>query len=136
LGPFRKLQFFGHVIRKSGTVWRKKSSKIPCQEHTTRTTHSLAKQHQDMDRAVVDGSSEGDGGPFTVEEDRPRCSETCWLQGGPKKRILVNVKTTAARNRQLELQRLLLRMNTFNCTLKCAGATSLDRWNGTVYLEI
>jgi len=30
-----------------------------------------AGQHQDVDRAVVGESSEGSGGSFTVEEDRP-----------------------------------------------------------------
>jgi len=32
------------------------------------TTHSLARQ-QDVDRAVIGGSSAGNEGPFTVDED-------------------------------------------------------------------
>jgi len=34
-----------------------------------KTTHDLARQHQDVDRAIVGGSSEDNGGSFTVEED-------------------------------------------------------------------
>jgi len=43
--------------------------------------HNLARHHQDMDRAIVGGSSEGNGGLFTMEEDCPGRS-----QGGLKNR--------------------------------------------------
>jgi len=36
-----------------------------------KTTQSLARQHQEMDRDIVGGGSGGNGGPFTVEEDCP-----------------------------------------------------------------
>jgi len=37
---------------------------------------NLARQHQDVDIAIVGGSSEGSGEPFTMDEDCPRCSQT------------------------------------------------------------
>jgi len=36
----RKLKFFGHVTWKSGIVWRKKSSKVPCQEQEYKEDHA------------------------------------------------------------------------------------------------
>jgi len=39
-----------------------------------------------VDRAFVAESSEGNGEPFTMEEDRPRCSQTSYCRGGLKNR--------------------------------------------------
>jgi len=47
-------------------------------------THNMARQHQDVDRAIAGGSSEGTGGPFTAEEDCLQRSQTSYHQEGLK----------------------------------------------------
>jgi len=53
---------------------------------TRKTTENLARQQQAMDRAIVGGSGEVNGGLFTIEEDCPRCSQTSYRWGGLKNR--------------------------------------------------
>lgn len=45
-------------------------------ETLRKTTCNMARQHQDVDRAVVDGNSDGNEGLFTVEDAaKPRTAE-------------------------------------------------------------
>jgi len=69
---YRKLEFFGHVIRKPDTCRGKRNRQARNKSRPRgKTTHNLASQHQELDKAIVGGNSEGNGGPFTVEEDCP-----------------------------------------------------------------
>jgi len=58
----------------------------------------MARQHQDMDRAVVCGSSEGSGGPFTMEKDHPQCSPNLI----PPRRVKEDNRTVEARLTQAD----------------------------------
>jgi len=71
---YKKLKFFGDVICKPRT-------RVGRRQHSTWQDNIKT-----WDRAIIGGSSEGNGGLFTVEEDCPQCSQTSYHQGGLKNR--------------------------------------------------
>jgi len=100
-------------------------------ESTRNTMHNLARQHQDVGRSIVGGSSDGNGGPFTAEEDCPRCSQISYRWGGLKDKTerfcrtlqMVVVGKVILNNRcfqQFCRKKNKLEYNITECVLQCS----------------
>jgi len=75
-------KFFGRVIRKPENCFEKENTECTTPQIRRKTAYNVAGHHQDVDRAIVDGSSEVSGEPFSSQwrkivhdAARPRTAE-------------------------------------------------------------